>query len=770
MLNEENLAVLQLNQWENKLFFQILFPDADMRGHGTGSIWFRQIFLPYARSLQVTEVGTLFTCGSSGWDRYVRRLGMTVRLAGNDDTQDFHGTVFYRGTLQLHYNESLSLNQVLIDAEMIRRMKYCIISGMGGSGLSVSVVNSAFRQMADRPQPVVLQTTDPAVIKDILENIARRDSVSLKEILQNLIIPVISKSGVTAETESHWRYFKDLYAAEKIDPKGHFIFYSDPGSPLFWQEHQNRALTGLAAERQRLLEELQPVVRPIQLNGRADVGGRFTAPTTAVFLLPLALQFRETERSASVLLQVLKEADRMNSGTPYQDPFIHLAAFLYYMAAQLKKDKLTFIVPEELKDLPVWAEQLFMESLGKNFKGIEVYSGEDLNMGLLKDVATNDRVFLRINLAGQETQPQFTDRLKNAGYPLFDIPMNSIEQIGGVMLGLERTVALIAFLWDIVFVDQPGVESYKQKTRALMANVKPGELVQVPPEWTKQSARYKDLLSISYAPYLEAGQQRHKMSGTPGKTFPEGFKDNLVLAAELDAELNRLNADRNNAPAVYAALINITHQKGGLQSVRTLCYGHMTDELAAILQKSRSVYSRALRVPTYLIEGPGVNHASMQSIMDGPDRGFNTIIMPAASAQPDPAVLKTGISPEMLRYDENLLRGPTIGTIQALIEAGRGAVLINLNKEIGTLTPQDLADLSNFFREVAGYLKPADHAMTINGGIDLNTEQYTRTISADLSGTSEKLREFRLALQGIIPIPVSTPKIIESHRLFSNLK
>ena len=36
------------------------------------------------------------------------------------------------------------------------------------------------------------------------------------------------------------------------------------------------------------------------------------------------------------------------------------------------------------------------------------------------------------------------------------------------MLGLQRAVAAIGYLWDICFVDQPAVEGYKKATKEVM--------------------------------------------------------------------------------------------------------------------------------------------------------------------------------------------------------------------------------------------------------------------------------------------------------------
>ena len=76
------------------------------------------------------------------------------------------------------------------------------------------------------------------------------------------------------------------------------------------------------------------------------------------------------------------------------------------MAKELGKDKLTMLMPEELRDIPLWAEQLFEESLGKDGKGITLFYGENITPEVLRPVNENDRLFFRINLRAKKTKEE----------------------------------------------------------------------------------------------------------------------------------------------------------------------------------------------------------------------------------------------------------------------------------------------------------------------------------------------------------------------------
>ena len=68
-------------------------------------------------------------------------------------------------------------------------------------------------------------------------------------------------------------YFESLYAKYGISPQGKFVIFTDPGKPNLESQARDKGIE----------------VRYIQPNAGTDVGGRYTAPTTNVFLLPLAV-------------------------------------------------------------------------------------------------------------------------------------------------------------------------------------------------------------------------------------------------------------------------------------------------------------------------------------------------------------------------------------------------------------------------------------------------------------------------------------------------
>ena len=538
--------------------------------------------------------------------------------------------------LQWIFDNYHTLESLLKDAEFIRRnFLYVVFCGMGGSGLSVQLVKDTVGQKKARIYS--LRTTDPKAIKEILDEISSREGSLEKALLKTLVIAV-SKSGTTIETVYHKKYFEELYKKLEIEVKEHLWVVTDKGSPMD---------TGDYPQRQ------------IQLNGRSDIGGRWTSPATGVFLLPLAIL------APKKLKPVLEKARVMNRERYIKkDIFFKFGAFLYYWAVYQKKDKLTMFMPKELKDIPMWAEQLFEESLGKDGKGVSLFYGEKLSVNKLKPAELNDRVFFRIKLAGKKPEAKLWSYLSEHKYPVFEINAGNINAIGGIVLGLQRAVAAVGYLWDICFVDQPAVEGYKKATKEVMAQ--PGE-VKAPAQWGW--AGYKKI-KLYYGPLIEAG---------------------IISEDELKGETKALKGSFEDAPAVYAAILSLLLMKTRLEALELTSYGRMTEGLRGILEEARyNLFTQGLKMPAKLGEGPDKNHSYHQNIEDGKDMWFSTYFMAGVLEQP-----------QALEFDRRLLKAQTIGTVQSLINKSRRVVLVELE---GTIKDAE-DDVRDFFSQVFKVLK-----------------------------------------------------------------
>lgn len=563
------------------------------------------------------------------------------------------------------------LEKVIEDGKFIRdNFKYVIFCGMGGSGLSVQAVKDTFGEK--EVKIFSLRTTDPQAISDILNEIASLENGNLAKALSKTLVIPISKSGTTQETVSHKKYFEDLFSQLGVKAKDHLWVVTDTGSPMD---------TGVYTQRE------------IQLNGKGDIGGRFTSPLTNIFLFPLAII------APDKVGNILKVAKEMNVVDINHDDFLKLGAYLYYLAAKQGKDKLTIFVPEELKSIPSWSEQLIEESLGKDGKGVTLFYGEKITPEVLKSKVENDRVFFRVNIGGKKTNQELWDHLKANGYPVFEINIKDVDSVGGIMLGLQRTVAAVAYLWDICFVNQPAVEGYKKATREVMQSIQPGESVEAPASW--KHADYKQL-KLYYTPLVEAG---------------------VITEGQLQKEVNRLGYDLDNAPAVYAAIVNLLKAKGNFEAAEITSYGKITKGLRNILEDVRyNLFTNGLKMPTKLGEGPDKNHSYHQNIEAGKDMWFSTYFMANKIGQP-----------KDLAFDDNLLKAQAIGTAKSLVAAKRSVVLIAFDGTTEGAEP----DVKEFFAQVSKILNAQDKGIITEEASQLITKALPQLSESDLKSLQD---------------------------------
>jgi len=518
---------------------------------------------------------------------------------------------------------------VLKDADDIRKkFKNVVFCGMGGSGLSVELVNKIFS--ADTSIKLYsLRTTDPRAIENILSTITKNRRMPVKKALTETLIICVSKSGTTKETLTHKEYFEQLYAKYEVDTSKHLWVITDQGSPM---------------------DNGQYIQREIQLNGKDDIGGRFTSPTTRVFLLPLALL------APKQFVQILTKALEIDTAVKIEENIgLQLGAILYNQAALFKKDKITLIMPEILKFLPAWAEQLVEESLGKHGKGITLFYGENLLKDCLKKPDIDDRVYVRVVLGNDSPENELWNYITAKKYSWTEISMDNIEELGALMLALEKAVSAIGYLWDICFVDQPAVEGYKEATRQVMAQCEKSKAgISLPKDWNCVSNHG---LTLFYEPIMKIG---------------------LISKNDLLNNISLNNLTPQSPASVLAVLLMFLKEKSNFEAAEIAAYGCISQKFRSMLEMVRSdIFTEQLHIPCKIGEGPDKNHSYHQNIEDGKDMFLSIYIMPKKYGQP-----------AELAYDENLIKAQTIGTVNSLINNKRKVLLITVESDLDSSIEQ----------------------------------------------------------------------------------
>lgn len=309
-----------------------------------------------------------------------------------------------------------------------------LLLGMGGSSLAPDVFARTFKPGKGYLSLSILDSTVPGAI---LAAEAAHDPAKT-------IYIVSSKSGDTVETISLFKYFHHRARTALGDEKAgeHFIAITDPGSSLADTAYRLR-------------------FRHVFL-GDPSVGGRFSA--LSVFgLFPAALLGIRVERLLHRAAETLDEELATRGG-----PAAAIGAFLGGLSLH-GVDKATFLLSPALESFGDWVEQLIAESLGKEGRGVVPLVGEEPGP---PSVYGRDRLFVRIGLTGEDTDVKWLPRLKEAGFPVVEMEIGDLYDLGRVLVIWELAVAVAAFFLQVNPFDQPDVEAAKALARRIMAKIR----------------------------------------------------------------------------------------------------------------------------------------------------------------------------------------------------------------------------------------------------------------------------------------------------------
>lgn len=308
--------------------------------------------------------------------------------------------------------------------------------GMGGSSLAPFVFQVCVPGEGGLPL-TVLDSTDPAAIINVERN----------HPLETTLFIVATKSGSTVEALVFTDYFYSKLEEKRGAAAGeNFVAITDPGSPL----------TGYAKGKK---------FRRTFLNF-SDIGGRYSA-LSYFGLVPAALKGVKTDELLERAMRMLRAC--YPSAPADGNPAVELGAAIGALAKE-GRDKLTFVLPDNLAALGMWLEQLLAESTGKEDTGILPVAGEAL---LDPDSYDDDRVFVHIHLKDEkdEKTTRKLDKLQEEGHPVISITMGDTYDIGQEFVRWEFATAVAGAVLGINPFDQPNVQESKDNTKQLLKEV-----------------------------------------------------------------------------------------------------------------------------------------------------------------------------------------------------------------------------------------------------------------------------------------------------------
>jgi transaldolase/glucose-6-phosphate isomerase len=354
------------------------------------------------------------------------------------------------GWLHVAEDQVAHLQQLSSIAQDATSFNHALLLGMGGSSLCPEVLKITFGKLEGHPELHVLDSTDPAQIKTIEQQID----------LSKTLLIVASKSGSTLEPNIFKQYFFGRVESFVKGKTGRqFVAITDPGSKM-----------------QQVAE--QDNFRHICF-GVPSIGGRYSALSN-FGMVPAAVMGLDLQR---FLESTEKMVHACAATVPVdQNPGAVLGAILGTLANN-GRDKVTIITSSGLWDLGAWLEQLLAESTGKQGKGLIPVDREKLGA---PEVYGNDRVFvyLRLQNAADANQDSQIETLRKAGQPVVRINVADIYDIGQEFFRWEIATAVAGSIIGINAFNQPDVEASKVATRQLTAEYeKTGKLPDEKPFW-----------------------------------------------------------------------------------------------------------------------------------------------------------------------------------------------------------------------------------------------------------------------------------------------
>lgn len=317
-----------------------------------------------------------------------------------------------------------------VDEIISEGFTHALLLGMGGSSLAPEVFSKILGTQNGFLKLSVLDSTHPDQVNRMLKELNPAKTLYI----------VSTKSGGTVETISFMKRFYNtvMKNAGKENVGNHFVAITDPGS-------------GLEATAKKLN------FRKIFIND-PNIGGRYSA-LSLFGLVPAAL-------IGTDLVKLLNRVEEVIVLTKADNNSIAQIGVALGMLAEQGVDKATFILSNKFKPFGAWVEQLIAESTGKEGKGILPVEGEEI---LKPENYGKDRVFININLKDDNNYHDKIAELKSAGFPVIEIELNEIYQLGAQYFAWEMITVIASWVINIQPFDQPNVEEAKVIARKMMS-------------------------------------------------------------------------------------------------------------------------------------------------------------------------------------------------------------------------------------------------------------------------------------------------------------
>jgi glucose-6-phosphate isomerase len=506
-------------------------------------------------------------------------IGVETGPAGNV-TKNSYGVLNLSWQAQLHPEWP---DQVAAEVSEIRerverahktRLRFLIWSGMGGSIEDKSMYN-AVGLLKSKPRFYALDSTDPAKLRCILEDMSRRSGERLPALLRSTLVVGMAMGMTSYEPVVNLKKLADLYEKSGIDSRPNFLYMTLPDS----------LLDRFARERGYRKVELQ-------LDSDNTTAGRHSGPLTRGSLYPLALAGVDLRSWISGTFLSTEEIQ-----TAW-----NLAAFLHAQG-EAGRDKATLTLPKPWSGAALWTKQDFEESLGKSEAiGLKIVIQEKIKLANYRSPKDpqQDRAFVCVQIKGTPNldAPKIA-LLRRTGYPVAALTLPAGTPLSRYMQFVHYTVCGLGFLRNMNFVTQPSVELYKSITSRVYTEAQKCGGVQNSRSW-------------------------QSMTSSPRRAVWRG-------ALHLFYDRIGLDPDSAEAPAIYASLIRQLAASRRIEYAELTFFGDTRYcPRGRIVRKSldraaERLFRSRLCMPVDVYEGPAMNHSYHEMII-GHGKCFSTVL------------------------------------------------------------------------------------------------------------------------------------------------
>jgi len=592
-------------------------------------------------------------------DDAVRQLRQQRGLMATLGSEDGALKLDWVEGVQRLLTDNAMLEQVETEAREIweRGIRHIIWAGMGGSIMAVRVlIDLGFCSSRDNGHVTIypLDSTDPAALNGIVREIAKARNLArpsgeessnpafLQALLDDVMMVGVSMGMTSEEPITHLEWFTELLKQAGLRPAEHLLVMTLPGSYL-----------------DRFAEAQQAPSLPLQLDGGTGTGGRMSAPTTRVFLLPAALYLTRLSGDPGQLRVILRRAwDEYDldlaTDRPADHPFVHLAAALSDASLD-GACRLLLSTPEGWQEIVPWIEQLMEESLGKGGKGVVVFDGQFLN---LQAPDYRPSGTLQVRVVTDRTQPE-EEKSFNLYQPYlaWKEPRDRLVAVAASFLGWQLSMALYGYLNRITFAGQPAVENYKARARVLRTQDDP---LLVTKHWAATTTEIDPSSGIAYSLLAPQGVE---IRGSPASIFARTLQ-RTAQASPKHPSFGYLDLTIN----------------GELPS----------SLLSALDAHLHTIGNELLGVPVKLRRAPAAYHSTEQSEMDGPPFLVSLRVL---ARDHEESILGS--------YTDTFLCAQAVSTWQAMMEQGHSCFLLIIDSSIDDAT----RPLHRFFPDVVAHLR-----------------------------------------------------------------